>query len=56
MAFFKEKFNDLNAKHEGERTFYMHATHATDTQNISLVFTVVQKVILDKIMGDTMIN
>ena len=55
LTFFGNSFQDLNPNTD-ERSVYVHATCATDTENIKIVDVVVQDVIMKNILDDVMIN
>ncbi len=54
IEFFSKKFTDLNTS--DERFVYSHATCATDTENIKVVDTAVQEVILRNILQGVMLD
>lgn len=55
LEFFSQKFEDLNPNPK-ERKLFIHQTCATDTNNIEVVDTLVQGIILEDILKNTMIN
>ncbi len=55
LEFFGDRFSSLNPN-PGDRSVYVHATCATDTENIQVVDAVVQDIVMQKILEDTMIN
>ena len=55
LKFFSDRFLELNPN-EDERSIYVHATCATDTENVKIVDTVVQDIIMHKILGEVMID
>lgn len=55
LKFFGDSFMALNPNSD-DRSVYVHATCATDTENIKVVDVVVQDVIMKNILEDVMIN
>ncbi len=55
IEFFGERFAELIPNPE-ERKLFVHATCATDTENIKIVYGIVQKIIMDQILRDIMVN